>query len=340
MKLAPRDLPGFVARPDPRAGAMLLYGADAMRVALRRQDLLAALLGPNAAEEMRLTRIPAAELRRDPAQLGDALRAQGFFPGQRAVLVEDATDAAAPAITAALEDRTAGDAFLLVTAGALPPRSALRKLFEAHRTALAAAVYEDAPGRDEIARTLKAAGLDDVAGEAMHALTGMAQALDPGDFRQTVEKLALYMLDADAPASADDVAAIAPASGEAVLDRVVDSVADGARDQVAAALPRLAAQGVAPTSVCIALQRHFSALHAAAAHPEGASKGLAAMRPPVFGPRRDAMQRQLRAWNARALEDALRQIMDADLALRSTRPPPARAHVERLMIRLAMSHPR
>ena len=38
-----------------------------MRVALKRAALVAALIGPEGAAEMRLTRIAGAELRRDPA---------------------------------------------------------------------------------------------------------------------------------------------------------------------------------------------------------------------------------------------------------------------------------
>ena len=46
MKLSPRDAPGYFARPDPDRTGLLIYGADAMRVALKRQEAVAALIGP------------------------------------------------------------------------------------------------------------------------------------------------------------------------------------------------------------------------------------------------------------------------------------------------------
>lgn len=104
MKLNPREAEGYFAKPDADKTGLLIYGADAMRVALKRQQVLAALLGPAAEEEMRLTRMPASDLRGDPAMLLDAVKAVGFFPGPRAVFVEDATETAAPAILAALDD--------------------------------------------------------------------------------------------------------------------------------------------------------------------------------------------------------------------------------------------
>ena len=115
MKLATRDAPSYFAKPDPTATGLLIYGADAMRVALKRQEVIKALIGPEGEEEMRLTRIAAADLRKDPALLSDAIKAQGFFPGPRVAFVEDATDGLSDTVTAALADWQDGDAQVVVT---------------------------------------------------------------------------------------------------------------------------------------------------------------------------------------------------------------------------------
>ena len=81
MKLAGREAARFLARPDDRFAGVLLFGADPMRVALKRAALVAALIGPDGGADMRLTRIAGAELRRDPAALIDATQAMGFFAG-------------------------------------------------------------------------------------------------------------------------------------------------------------------------------------------------------------------------------------------------------------------
>ncbi|MEO1307571.1 MAG: DNA polymerase III subunit delta, partial [Pseudomonadota bacterium] len=132
MKLVTRDANAFFAKPDPNRAGILIYGADAMRVALKRADMLAALLGPGAEEEMRLTRLAGSDLRRDGASLQDAMRAAGFFPGQRAVLVEDASDGLTDSISAALDAWAPGVGMVVATAGSLAARSKLRKLFEGH----------------------------------------------------------------------------------------------------------------------------------------------------------------------------------------------------------------
>lgn len=336
MKLSPREAPGYFARPEPGRTGLLIFGADAMRVALRRAEVTAALIGPEGERELRLTRIAAADLARDAALLSDAMRARGFFAGPRVALVEAADDRAADAVAAALADWRAGDARIVVTAGALKPASRLRKLFEAHKNAYAVAIYDDPPSRAEVGAVLGRVGLGDLPGDAMRDLLALSRALDPGDFRQTVEKLALYKLGDPASVSPDDIAACAPATVEAELDAALDIVAEARAAEIGPVMARLRAQGVQPVGLCIAATRHFKALYRVAADPGGPATGVGRLRPPVFGPRRERMLRQVQGWGAARLEAALTVLVDTDLALRAGgRTAPAMALIERAFIRLA-----
>lgn len=336
MKLSTRDAATYFRKPDPEATGLLIYGADAMRVATRRQEVIAALVGPKGEEEMRLERMNGAELRKDPARLSDAIKAQSFFPGPRVAFVEDATDGLAKTIETALSDWAPGDAQVIVTAGQLNARSALRKLFEGHKTAYATGIYDDPPGRDEVERMLAEAGLKDIPYEAMEAITVLSRGLDPGDFRQTVEKIGLYKRGDPAPLSVEDVEACAPLSVEADLDDVLHIVAEGRSGEIGPVLHRLEAQGVGPVSLCMGAMRHFRALHAAASDPGGPGSGIARARPPIFGPRRDRMVRQAGHWGHFKLEKAMEVLTDTDLQLRSASHAPQVALVERAFIRLAM----
>lgn len=336
MKLAARDLPAYFRRPDPDRPGLLIYGADPMRVAMRRQEAVAGLVGPQGEAEMRLDRLDGADLRRDPAMLADAVRATGFFPGPRVVLVQEAGDGAAPAIAAAMEDWRPGDAQIVVEAGALARGSKLRKLFEDHPAALAAAIYDDPLGRDEIAAILSAAGIGDVGPDAERDLAALAQTLDPGDFRQTVEKLALFKLSDPRPVTGADVAAVAPASLEADLDDALDAVAEARTGEIGPILSRLESQGVTPVTLCIGATRHFRALYAAASDPAGPQSGIGRLRPPVMWKRRDRMVRQAQRWGAARLETALHLLTEADLQLRSSAEAPPQAVIERCLIRVAM----
>jgi DNA polymerase-3 subunit delta len=324
---------GAVARaltkPDPDLPGALLYGADAMRVAIRRKELIDALTGPGAEEEMRLTRMTGAEAKTDPASVLDAVKAVGFFPGPRVVLVDGVTEAQASPVLEALTARAQGDASLVVTAGALRKGAKLRTAFETHPKALAVGIYDDPMGRDELDGLVAAEGVSlDESGRA--ALEALAVEMGPGALRQLVATLATYA--GGERIGAEAVEALAPATLETAADAVIAAAAEGRAAQIGPLMTRLAGQGVTPVSLVIAATRHFQQLHQAAT-----GGGVGALRPPVYGPRRDAMERQTRAWGARRLEEALALLMETDLTLRSAARAPAMAVMERALIKLAMT---
>ncbi|WP_420862053.1 DNA polymerase III subunit delta [Algirhabdus cladophorae] len=336
MKMNARDATGYFKRPDPAKTGVLIYGADAMRVAIKRQDLIAALIGPQGPEEMRLTRIAGSDLRKDPAALIDAIKAVGFFPGPRVAFVDQANDQAAPAILAALEDWQDGDAQIVVTAGQLRATSKIRKAFEAHSNTYAVGIYDEPMGRAEIEDALKNAGLQSIDRDANAALDALSRALDPGDFRQVIEKLGLYCYGSTAPVTVADVEAVAPVSTEAALDDILNIVAEARTSEIGPILRRLQAQGVLPVGLCIGAMRHFRTLHAVCSDPGGPGQGIGKLRPPVFGPRRDRVLRQAQTWGLMRLEQAITVLTDTDLQLRSAAKAPQMAVMERALIRLSM----
>lgn len=329
MKLSGREAEGYFAKPDPGKAGLLIFGRDGMRVALKRQQVIAALVGPAGEAEMRLTRMSAGDLRREPALLVDAVKATGFFPGPRAVFVEDGSDAALPAVEAALADWREGDAQIVVTAGDLKPASKLRKLFEGHRGAYAVGIYDDPPSRAEIERQLSEAGLRQVPGDTMEALIALSKELTPGDFRQTLEKVALYKVGDDSPLALADIDACAPLSVETGVDAVLDAVALRQSGEIGPLIQRLAAQGVTGVTLCIGAVRHFRQLYALAAQDGRPAR--------AYNRRMEQIQRQAREWSAPELEKALGELTDTDLLLRSAgQTAPAMAVMERCLIRLAM----
>jgi DNA polymerase III subunit delta len=321
----------YFAKPDPARAGLLIFGADAMRVALKRAEVIAALIGPDGAAEMRLTRMSGADLRKEPALLQDAVKAIGFFPGPRVAFVEDATDGLAPVIDAALQDWRAGDAQIIVTAGALTGKSALKTLFDKHPQAFSAGLYDDPPSREDIEDALLKAGLRAIDAAASADLNMLARALDPGDFRQMLEKIALYKHGDATPLRADEVAALAPATIEAEVEEVIHATADKRLADIGPLMRRLEGQGMAPVTICIRALQHFRVLHGAASDPTG--QGMARAR--VNFKAKEAMARQASNWGLRSLEDALAALIDCDLTLRSTSRAPTFALMERTLMRLA-----
>ncbi len=334
MKLAGAEANRYLAKPDPGRAGVLIYGADAMRVALKRQETIAALIGPAGEAEMRLTRMSGAELRRDGSLLLDAIKSVGFFPGPRVAFVEEATDGLAETVAIALKEWKPGDANIVLTGGELKGKSALKTLIEKHVAAVAIGLFDDPPSREEVEGLLAKAGLVAIDPAAMAELLTLSRALDPGDFRQTLEKVALYKHGDPTPLTVAEVVDLAPGSVEADVFDVVAAAVDGRAVELGLLMRRIEGQGVAAVTLCIQTLRYVRALHAAASDPGGVAAGMA--RSFGFGNRRAAMQAQAQKWGMRALEQALGLLVETDLTLRSTSRAPAMAVMERALIRIAM----
>ena len=325
----------YCARPDPARAGLLIFGADPMRVALKRQEAIAALIGPSGEGEMRLSRIAAADLRKDAALLLDAIKEIGFFPGPRVAFVEDATDGLVETIGLALKDWQPGDASLIVTAGGLTGKSPLKTLFEKAPNAVCIGLYDEPPSREEIEAELKKAGLTGLSAEAMADLTTLSRSLDPGDFRQTLEKIALYKHGDALPLTPAEVAAMAPATIDTEVDELIRATAEGRARDIGLLMRRLEGQGMTPVAICIGALRHFRSLHIATTDPGGLQSGL--MRARAFGPRRDQMMAQAKGWPMKLLEGAIAQLVEADLTLRSASRAPGMALMERCLLRIALT---
>ncbi len=328
---------GFCRSPDPKMVGALLYGPDPGLIAERRRALALAITGENGQEEMRLASLGAQDARKDPALITDGLRAQSFFPGRRALVIEDATDGLAAPLKEILGDTSAEDAFLILTAGVLPTRSTLRKLAEASENFAAVQIYPDAPDRQEIHEKLKSAGLQtDPEDSAWREMQALASELDHGQFAQIIEKVGVFSLGRDEPLTREMLLELVPASMDVELDQLVFAVAEGKPEIIGPLMQRLEAAGTAPTTVMIAMARHFRQLLRAASAAGGPDAGIAAIRPPLWGPRKTAFTGQLRRWGAERLERANRLLFELDGKLRQSSAGPARAQVERGLLRLAM----
>ena len=337
MKLSSREAERFFSKPDPKCAGLLIYGSDQMRVALKRRQVLDALLGRNAREEMRLERLEGSDLRSSRAPLMDAIKAIGFFPGRRVVLVEGASDACASSVSSVLGAWREGDAVIVATAGRLPGSSRLRKTFESGSNTFAAGIYDDPVSTGEVRHILDKAGIGQMSHNAMAMLTELARTTGPGEFAQIAEVLALYTLGRNRPIDPEDIAAVTPLQNGAEFNDLVNAVADTQTGKIDSLLRRLQSQGASATGLCIAASRHFRGLYTVASDPSGPAAGVRKLRPPVSIKQRDNVLRQARGWGPAKLERAITILADTDLSLRAAgQTAPPMAVIERAMVRLTM----
>lgn len=306
----------FLASPDPRVGAVLLYGTDVGLVTERAQRLARALAERDepAGE---IVRLDEADLERDPDRLAVELQTIPMFGGRKIVRVAASRRVNAAALKPLLEAGAMAGA-LIVEAGNLRPDDALRALFEKAAGAAAIGCYPD-EARDlsaMIAEVLEQAGLT-IRPEAQQQLVARLGA-DRALSRSEVEKLALYAGERGV-IDVEDVEAIVGDAAEIALDRLVNATGLGRADQALMECDRLFAAGDGPQAVIAAVQRHFLRLHRTRVAVEAGrdlQDVMRQMRPPLHFRQRQAFEGQCRRWTAARLEQALGAIAETAKAAR------------------------
>lgn len=313
MKIDARSVARFLRAPDKAARAILLYGPDGGLVRERGEGLARFVVG-DLSDPFRVAEFTGDALADDPARLADEAAAMSLSGGRRVVRVRPAGNECAAAFAQFLR-HPIGDALIVVEAGELDGRSALRKLFEGADNAAAIACYHDEAGNLErvIGETLAAfqvTATPDAAQWLASRLGGDRQVT-----RRELEKLAIYV-GANKTARLEDAQACVGDSAEIDLDDLVHAAAEGEVKALERAFGRLVAEGASPIQIVRAAQRHFARLHLCAGLIAGGrdeSSAMRALRPPVFYKDDARFRRQLKRWPLQRAQGAIAALLAAEM---------------------------
>ena len=353
MKLSAAQINGFMAKPDPAARVILVYGPDSglvhERAATLSKQVVADLNDP-----FRTANLTAAALTDDPARLHDEMAAQALGGGRRLIRMTTAAESMAPALDGLLKNMPPTDSVLVIEAGDLDKRSKLRSLCENSDGAVAIPCYvEEGAARTRIiSDILQSEGLR-ITREALALLT---DALPPDRMamRSELEKLALYCRanpsgavavarsaeqsrqtqDAVAVArsaeqsrpiiSIEDVQATIQDAGAAELDDLIFAVGMGEAKRAVVLIDRLLEEQTSPVAILRAAQRHFLRLQWARHQMDtgaSATEAVKRLQPPVFWKFQDSFAAQLRRWSRIRIESALTRLFEAEAAVKRTGTP-------------------
>ncbi len=343
MKLAGARARTWLNAPPKDCPGVLLFGPDAGLCA-ERANAIAKKFSPNPDDPFSTTVLSADDLTGDPARLADEMVAQSLLGDARLIRLRLSHERGAASIAKTIKALDARPetcaAKLIVEAGDMTPRSAIRKAFEGAKHFAAIACYADSQA--------------DIASMVRSTLQDLNIAIDPdaldafvplleGDRRMArseIEKLALYKgygHEEGARVNLADIKALAAGAGAAGLDDIVFDAMAGNPKSMDAALGRALAGKTNPHSVLAALQRHVVRLHQAAAimaSGNSADEAMRSLRPPVFVMRKTAFGAALRIWGEAALARAIAQSLEVEKNMKSTGAP-AEALLGRLLIALS-----
>jgi len=335
------DVERFLARPDPKINAVLVYGRD-LGVVRERAQALAEKASERPDDPFDVARISDGDLESDPALIADELAAYSLMGGRRLVRLRLSSEKAQldRLAASALERHAAGEfnpeALLLIEAGNLGRESALRRAAEKSPAAAAIPCYEDETG--DLARLTREALGADRLGLTAEALDLFVRRLphERGVARREIERLALYL----GPGSGrvGDVEDLAEFLGSEPEASLADAAQDAFGGRLAAAqagLRRAAAEGEGGPSAVRALGVHLGRLRRTAAlRRSGAELAEAAKAAGVFWKNEREFLRQARAWDLEELDQLQPELLAADRACKQAGAPD-RLIAERLVLGIA-----
>lgn len=321
MKIAANRVGSFVEKPDAKARVLVVFGPDGGQV----QEVAARLarsVVPDLNDPFRVAELTPAVLKADPARLSDEAAAMSLTGGRRVVRIRDADESLVPLLKAFLANPV-GDALIVLAAGDLGSRSALRKLAEEAANAAALSCYRDEAGGlgAVIRETLGGFGLT-AEPDAMAYLTehlGGDRLLT----RRELERLALFAMGAGRVTVDDAIACIGDGSAIS-MEELAFATADGDHAAADRLLDRLMREGTSPVGIVRGVMSHFQRLHlvsGAMVAGRTAEQAMAMLRPPVFYKRTQRFRAQLRAWPPDRAAQALEMLTAAEIDCKSTGLP-------------------
>ena len=334
MKIARGKVDGFLRDPGGDLKAALIHGPDRGLVR-ERAETLARSVCPDLNDPFRVARLSEDELKADPRRLADEVSALAMTGGRRVVIAE-ADGEPAGRIVADMAETPDWDSLLIVVAGNLTPRSALRKALEPAKAAAVVACYADDEASlnrlmDEVFGAWKV-----TAGREVRAYIAESLGGDRLASRGELEKLALFAGEGGELGIGDAAAALGD-SAALSMDDLVLAAASGDFAALEKQLRRARDDGLAPVSIIRAAQRHFQRLQLARAQMDDGKSPADAMkslRPPVMFMFADRFRQQLNLWSPAGIAGAMDMAVEAELECKSTGLP-AEAVCERAMLRIA-----
>ena len=324
----------YTAKPPKDLTMALVYGPDAGLVQERAEKLLKSVV-PDLTDPFNVSDLGESVLLADPARLADEAAAISMMGGRRVVRVRGAGNDLADIVESFLDDPK-GDALVVIEGGDLAKTSALRKLFDGHKSAAAVQCYPDSVRDlgDVLRDALRAEGLS-ITGEALEDAVSRLGS-DRGVTRREIEKLVLYM-HGQKQVTLEDVRAIMGDEAEARSESACDAAGSGDLPRLDRELERLWASDTQPAQVLRSALGHFQKLlqtRESSARGQSIDEVMRRLRPPVHFSRATSFKSQAQRWSTDKLGEALDMLLEAEVLTRTTAAP-AEAVTGRALMNIA-----
>jgi DNA polymerase-3 subunit delta len=318
VKIAPAESDRFLQRFDEGLQAVFLYGPNQTLLQQRVNKATQTWL-PAGDDGFNHVTITPDQLKQTPSLLGDELTTMSFFSGRKVIIFKDADDKHTPLLKSLLDDGL--EHRLVIVAGELGPRSALRLWGESAPSVATIACY-DYDLRD-ISRLLqeqaqsRQAKLEREAQDMLVQLIGTQAELIP----TLLDKLIDYAGTIPAVITGDMVRVSCVDQVEATADDIIQHVMDGELRGIQRHINSYYAAGESSVALLRMLQNYLYRLktvQASVAQGQTQEQAVTQLKPPVFFKQKNSFMRHVQRWPEQRLNWALKALMDVEAACKRT----------------------
>ncbi len=305
--LKAHEVERFLLRPDLSEGVFLVYGPDAGLVRETAHRLTRQFAGSDAGG-INLVTLEGSELDADPGRLAVEAKTISLFGDKRVIRVRNAGKTLNLVLAELLDDP--GGAAIVLEAGNLAPRDALRALVESKKLGRALPCFPDSE------ETLLKLITETFNREGIRAEPDVATTLrdtlgnDREVTRRELEKLVLFSARSKV-LTHNDVLLLCADNAALALDAVIDAIGTGHAARLEEALDRALAGAIAPQQLLGSAQYHFATLRRWRAEVDlGKSPAdvLDGARPRPHFSRKSVLLQQLRLWSDDAISAAAERL--------------------------------
>jgi len=311
-------LDGFLKRPDPAIGVLLIHGADQSTVHDLAAQAVKRITG-SIDDPFNVVRLDEGTLAGDPARLVDEAQAFSMLGGSKVIWLRGDDQAVLKAVELVLSAPASAN-MVVIEAGQLANSSPLRKACEASGRAMALAVYDDAsePAQQALESAAKKAGLrlQPEARARFQELMGKGSVA----VQREIEKILLYCSGTESISPAD-IDAVCGELAWAELNDVADAVFEGGAG-LDRFIDQLRGEGIDAGRLLITVHQHVWKLIEIRRSMENgirAEQAMASVKPPVFFKRQSTIRRQLELW---PLSELMAAATSLGMAIAATRDKP------------------
>ena len=316
MKVAPRQIASFLAKPPDEICTILLHGSDAGLRSSRSQKL-ATLYSDDLDDVFSVTRISGASLANEASKIADAAAEIPMF-GTRLVLVKASGTELLDACKLLLA-KPVSNAMVIIDASDTTTKHAVVKLFESSDTAAAIGCYPDNDGDiRQLAQTIFQQDNVSVDRDGL-TLISSRLGIDHAATRAELEKLALLA----GPGGSLTLETISEALGDSAVlavDDVANAIANGHVPALSNALRKAWLEDANCVMIVRGCQTYFNQLGTlgyAVSAGQSTQNAIRSLRPPVHFKLQDALIRHLKTWQPQRCLDIVNRLQDIEINLKS-----------------------